>query len=278
MSTSTITRTPPLPSAPGRGDWKETLGRVGLVGKGVMFAVVGLLAVQLASGDAANASKKGALAWVGSQPFGKVLLVALTLSLFALAAWRALDTFVGDPVEGDEAKDRVRYAVKALIYLSLAVTSLSVTISNWSSGGSGGSGSSGSGGNSGATATVLEWPGGRWIVAGIGLFVIGYALYQVKAHALDQKFTERLRVGKDHWVTTFGRFGYGFRAIVYVMIGWFFVQAAITYDPQKAKGMSGALQELAGQGWGQILLWVAAAGLMAYGVFALAESKYRTAA
>lgn len=268
------------PTSPGRGDWKETLGRVGLVGKGVLFGVIGLLAIQLASGDAANTTNKGAIEWIASQAFGKFLLVALTVSLFALAAWRLLDALVGDPVEGSEATDRAKYAVKGLLYLSLAIGALSATMANWSSSGSGGGSGSGSGGGSNQTAaaTILEWPFGRWIVAGIGLAVIGYAIYQFKKHTMDEEFTQRLSVGSDNWITTFGRFGYGARAVIYVMVGYFFLQAAITYDPREAKGLSGALQELSGRGWGQFLLWIVAFGLVAFGIFTIAESKYRRAA
>src|SRR3954469_10177082 len=95
-------------SSPGRGDWKETLGRVGLVGRGVLYGVIGLLALQLASGDAADASQAGAIEWIGSRPLGKVLLIALTAALFAMAAWRFLDAWFGDPVEGSETSDRFR--------------------------------------------------------------------------------------------------------------------------------------------------------------------------
>src|SRR4051812_43478268 len=125
-------RTTPHASSPGRGDWKETLGRVGLVGRGVLYGVIGLLALQLAFGNAADASQSGAIEWIGSQPFGKVLLVALTIGLFAMAARRFLDALMGDPVEGSEAKDRARFAVSGVIYLSFAIASLTATIHNWS--------------------------------------------------------------------------------------------------------------------------------------------------
>ena len=104
---------------------KDRLGRVGLVGKGVVYGVVGLLAIQLATGDAAEeASTGGAIEWVAEQPFGRFLLVALTVALFALAAWRFLDAAVGDPVEGGETSDRIKYAVQGVVYLALAVASL----------------------------------------------------------------------------------------------------------------------------------------------------------
>jgi hypothetical protein len=264
--------------SPGRGDWKETLGRVGLVGKGVLYAVIGLLAIQLALGDAADTSQSGAIEWIGSQPFGKFLLVALTVALFALAAWRFLDAVTGDPVEGSEAKDRVKYAVQGVVYLALAVVALSATIANWN----GSSTSSQSGGDSQsqqqATAVVLDWPAGRWLVAAVGLAVIGFALHQVKEHVLDQAFAERLSVGEDHWITTFGRAGYLARSIIWVMVGWFFIQAGLTYDASEAEGLSAALQTLAGEGWGRFLLWLVAVGLLAFGLFTIAEAKYRRAA
>lgn len=273
-------------SSPGRGDWKETLGRVGLVGKGVVFAVVGFLALQLALGDASqDTGKNGAIEWIASQPLGKFLLVALTVSLFALAAWRLLDAVVGDPVEGDEASDRAKYAIKGLFYVSLAISALSATVSNWSGSGSGGSGSGGSGGSGGsegqskqATATVLEWPGGRFLVIAGGLAIIGYALHLFKKHAIDEGFLQRMDIGTDSWLSTLGRFGYGARSIVYVVIGWFLFQAGVTYEAGKTKGLSGALQELSGKGWGQLVLFGVAVGLIAYGVFAMAEAKYRRAA
>jgi hypothetical protein len=265
-----------------QGDWKDTLGRVGLVGKGVLFAVIGVLAIQLATGDAANASKSGAVQWVASQPFGKFLLVALTVSLFALAAWRLLDAWLGDPVEGSEAKDRVKYLVSGVLYLVLAGTALTVTIANWSGGASSGAGSaSGSGGSDTqqqATGVVLDWPAGQWLVALAGIAVIGYAAYQVKKNVVDARFTERLEVGETHWAVRLGRVGYGARTVVYAVIGWLLVQAAVTYDPAKTAGLSGALKELAGNGIGQVVLWVVAFGLLGFGAFCVAEAKLRKAA
>ena len=264
--------------SPGHGDWKETLGRVGLAGKGVLFAVIGLLAIQLAMGDASDASQSGAIEWVGSQPFGKFLLVALTVALFSLAAWRLLDAVVGDPVEGSEATDRAKYAVKGVLYLALAVGALSATIANWNGSSSSSQSGGGSQGSQQATAIVLDWPAGRWIVVAIGLGVIGFALYQVKQQVVDEEFTQRLSVGEDHWIATLGRYGYLARSIIYVLVGWFFVQAGLTYDASEAQGLSAALQTLAGEGWGRLVLWGVAVGLLGFGLFTLAEAKYRRAA
>ena len=260
-----------------RGDWKERLGRVGLVGKGVLFGVIGLLALQIARGDAAaDATHTGAIEWVGEQPLGKFLLVALTVSLFALAAWRLLDAAVGDPVEGSETSDRVKYGAKGVVYLGLGIAAATTTAANWN--GSGSSGSSEDERSAEATATVLEWPLGRWLVMAIGAGVIAVALYIVKKHVVDRDFLQRMSITSTSWIAGFGRFGYAARAVAYALIGYFLVQAGATYEPQRAKGLSGTLLEVSGQTWGQLLLWAVAIGLLAYGVFTLAEAKYRRAA
>jgi hypothetical protein len=260
-------------------DWKDTLGRVGLVGRGVLYAIIGLLALQLAFGSPdQEASPQGALQWVAEQPFGKFLLVAMTVMLFALAAWRFLDAALGDPVEGDEASDRLRFLAKAAFYLTVAVAALAATISSWGGDAEQAGGGSGSGeSQKQAAGVVLDWPMGQWIVGIAGLCVIGYAVYMFKRHAVDATFMERLSTSSDA-VERFGRLGYAARSVVWAVIGVLFVQAAVTYNPDEAGGLSTALQELAGTSWGPWLLTAVAAGLFAFGAFCLAEAKYRRAA
>jgi hypothetical protein len=265
---------------------KDTLGRVGLVGRGVLYAVIGVLALQLAIGAPdEQASPQGAIEWVGEQPLGKFLLIALTLSLVALALWRALDAWRGDPVEGAETSDRVRYAVQAVIYAGFAIAALSVTIANWSGSGSSGgsSGSSGSGGagdgqtQQQATAVVLDWPGGQLLVAAAGFAVIGYAVWKFVKDTVNAEFMERLS-GAGDGVERFGRVGYAARAVVWAVIGVLLIQAAWTHDSGQAGGLSTALQELTGSTWGRALLVAVAVGLFAFGAFCVTEAKYRRAA
>jgi hypothetical protein len=259
-------------------DWKEPIGRVGLVGKGFVALIIGLLAIRIAMGHKDEAAtSQGAVAWLAQQPFGKFLLVALTVALFALALWRFLDAIFGDPVEGSEPKDRVRYAVLGVIYLALAITTLGITIANWTgSGATNGKPKSGDQGSQKATHTLFSWPAGRWLVGILGLAVIGYAIYNFHKQVIMRKFTER--IDDTAWVVRLGLVGYTAQSLVYAVIGYFFVQAAIAFKSKTAKGPSGALIELAEQGWGQFLLWVIAIGLFAYGLFCLAEAKYRKAA
>ncbi len=261
-------------------DWKETLGRVGLIGQGVVAAIVGLLAIRIAMGDKEqDPSGEGAVAWVAQQPFGRFLLVALTVSLFALATWRVLCAVMGDPVQGSDGQHRVKYAVLAVIYLSLAITTLSMTIANWTGAGGASGGGSGSDQKSKeAASTMFDLPAGRWLVGLLGAGIIGYAVWNFYKQVLQRHFAERLDADEHSWVVRLGMVGYGAKALVIAVVGWFFLQAAITYRPEKAAGPSGALLELAGTSWGPVLLWAIALGLFIYGVFCVAEARYRTAA
>jgi hypothetical protein len=261
-------------------DWKEPIGRLGLVGQGVVATIVGLLAIRIAVGEKGEAATSdGAVAWLAKQPFGKFLLVALTVALFALALWRFLCALMGDPVEGSEPKDRVKYAALGIVYLLLAITTLGVTIANWTgSGDTQPKAESGDEGSQKATSTLFDWPAGRWLVGLLGVAVIAYAGYNFYKQVITKKFAERLDADDGSWVVRLGLIGYTAQSLVYAVIGYFFIQAAIAFKSRTAKGPSGALIELADTGAGKILLWAIAIGLFAYGIFCISEAKYRKAA
>ena len=267
-----------------QGDWRSTLARSGLLAKGVLYGALGVLAIQVAMGDASSqaASTRGAIELVASQPFGQWMLGLLTFGLFALAIWQFIIAAKGDPVEGSEAKDRAKYAGKAIIYLGTAITALSAWLSQMGTATGGGASIGGDGSKDQATAVIMSWPGGTWIVGIVGLAVIGAGIYQLYHHTAKKKFMERLaRAQMSETVETnverAGRAGYASRAIVFVIVGVFFIVAAVQHDPSEAIGLSGALQVMAQRSWGQVVLWGVAVGLVLYGGFCFAEAKYRRA-
>lgn len=261
--------------------WRDPLGRAGIAARGVLYVVLGFLAIQFARGEVGSeqVNQSGAFAKVAEQPFGKLLLVALTVGLAAMTLWRLIQALVGDPIEGDEAKDRAEYFVKALIYAFLTFTAAKITADNWS----GPAGSETAAQDSGdaqqqeATSALFDLPAGRWIVIGLGLVLIAVAVYQAYEHAVNAEFMERLappsRMSKA--IEGFGRVGYAARSVVLTVSGIFFIVAGAQYDPNESKGISGSLQELADNSWGRIVLWATAVGLLLFGVYCLAEAKYR---
>jgi hypothetical protein len=270
-----------------RADWRSTLARGGLVAKGVLYGALGWLAVQMASGDAAGdaATKRGAIELVASQPMGQLLLGLLTFGLFALAIWQIILVVTGDPVDGREPSDRAAYAGKAFIYLGTAGTSFAILAPQWGLGAFRvpGSGGGDEASQDRAAAMIMSWPGGRWIVAAIGLAVVVFAVYQFLQHGMDSRFMQRLdrgamRGGIATHVERAGRWGYSARAVAFAIMGVFFLAAAIQHDPSEAVGLSGALQAMAAHPWVPVVLWAVAVGLVLYGGFCIAEAKYRRAA
>ena len=159
----------------------------------------------------------------------------------------------------------------------LAISTLGITIANWTgSGDSAGSEQSGDEGSQQAASTLFDQPAGRGR-RHPGVAVIGYAGYNFTSRS-SETFAERLDAGEGSWVVRLGLVGYSAESLVYAVVGYFFIQAAIVFKSTTAKGPSGALIELADTTWGKVLLWIIAIGLFAYGVFCIAEAKFRKAA
>lgn len=258
---------------------RDVIARVGLVTKGTLYVILGVLAVQFATGDTSSddVSQTGAIERVASQPFGRFLLVALTIGLVCLTVWHVIQTFTGDPVEGDEGVDRVKYGGKAAVYGVLSVTAAKITIDHWSGDSSSSAGGSGDEQSQEATSTLLDAPGGMALVVGVGLVLLGIAGYQFVMYVVRTEHMDRIAgAGRASGVLrTFGRVGYSARAVVLAICGVFFLVAAVQHDPSESKGISGALQELAERSWGRIVLWLVAIGFVLFGIFCLAEAKLR---
>jgi hypothetical protein len=157
--------------------WYAWVARGGLVAKGVSFAIVGVLAIQVAVGEGGKAtSRQGALATIGQNGFGKVLLVVLALGFAAYALWRFVQAFAeredDDDASGEAKKwgKRAGYVGRGLIYAGLTYTTIRILA------GSGGGQSQNQEAQK-TTAGVLEWPAGRWLVGLAGLAIVGAGLW-----------------------------------------------------------------------------------------------------
>lgn len=273
--TATSVRSSASPSGGVDDDWTTRLARFGLLGKGVVHVVIGLLALQIArtGSSSSEASTAGTLDYIRDLPLGGVALWVMGASLLALAVWRAITTVKGDPVEDDDGWYRGVWAAKALVYGGLAVAFLTAAADGGSSGGSSDEDRAAQ-----ATSTVFDWPMGRWLVVLAGLAIIGVAIHLIVKHAVHQEFVGRLRVGRGSTAVTLGRLGYGLRSLAYVLVGAILVQAGLAGEEQRAKGLSGALQSAADDTWGKLLLFAVALGFVAYGAYCFAEAKLRRSA
>ena len=92
---------------------------------------------------------------------------------------------------------------------------------------------------------------------------------------MEKTDTDPMSEPVEHAYTAFGVFGHLARMVVFALIGYFLVKAAIDFDPDKAVALDGALAKLAKAPYGPVLLGVVAAGLIGFGAFSLVESRYR---
>lgn len=262
---------------PPKVDHLETAGRVALATQGAIYVVVGVLAVQVASGRQAEASQRGALEVVAEQPLGTVLLAVLAVGLLAHAGWRAALAIRGEPGDEDHTTlaSRAANAGRSVLYLSLAAAAASLL----AGGGSSGSGSDGTSTEETSTAVVLALPAGGWLVLAVAAGVAGAAAWNVR-RAVTRSFLDKLDcTGLDdraqRVVAVLGVAGYLARAAVYGLIAWFLYAAARQHDADETEGLDGSLQQLSDAPYGPPLLWLVAIGLITFGLSRLVDARLR---
>jgi hypothetical protein len=248
------------------------LGRFGLVAMGVSYGLVATLAIMLALGRGGTAEDRGgALQTIAQDGFGRVVVFLLAIGFGAYAVWRFAEAFFDRGGKGSKPKGlakRAGYFGKGLIYTGLCIVAVGVLM-----------GSSGNSNEKQETAYVLDWPGGRYIVGAVGAGFAAAALWNafraVSGHFKKELDTGSMGSAEESLLTVVAVVGLLARAVVFGLIGTFLIKAAVEYDPSEAIGLDGALRKLAAQDYGPLLLGVVAAGLLAFGVFALFQARYR---
>jgi hypothetical protein len=250
--------------------WLEKFFRVGLISKGVVYCLLGVLTVLAAVGlREKNASKTDAFNFVYEQPFGKILLIIIALGLFGFVTLRLFQSVKDIDHKGDDAKgivSRVGYAISALIYSSMGVYAGRLALN----------GSHGNGDSKQFIVTkVLALPAGVWIVGIAALVIMISGGYQVYKGA-SKKFMKKIQLIESTFSNVFrkaGVFGYISRGIVLLVIGYLLLHAALKADPSGVKDTDGALSFLQNS-FGSFLMGVIALGLAGYGVFMFVKAKY----
>ncbi|RLV50208.1 DUF1206 domain-containing protein [Nocardioides mangrovicus] len=252
-------------------DAVDAVARVGLSAYGVVHLLVAVLAVRLALGNGGgSASQKGALAELARQPFGLVMVWAVSVGLFCLALWRAEQAAVGyaDADGAERVRKRATAALKAVIYVALGVSGIKIAL---------GSGSSGKG-SDGWTAQLMDLPGGQVLVVLVGLAVVGaggYLAYLgITGEAKDKLDAEGRSGDTGRAFVVFGTVGYVAKGVSIALVGGLFVYAGVTHDPDKSGGLDQALHTVLREPFGVVLLLLIAAGLACYGVFCLARARH----
>ncbi|MBA2280613.1 MAG: DUF1206 domain-containing protein [Actinomycetota bacterium] len=249
-------------------------GRVGLIARGFVYCLLGVLALVLAFGGTSQGDQvdqRGAIKELAEKPLGRPLLVALIIGFLAYALWRVLRAFNGEGHEEPDTKSRLVDAGKVVIYLGFAYSTFKLLV-----------GDEGSGQQQAQqefTAQLMaEQAWGRWAVGLVGGAVIGVGLWQCW-RGVEQKFRKRLTelVGEERKVVVaLGVAGHVARGVVIGVIGLLLIRAAVRFDGNQPVGVDAALKEVVSHSYGPFVLAAVAAGVFAFGLYSFAEAKYRT--
>lgn len=261
-----------------RSSKHDLLCRAGYAAHGVVYLLVGAMAVDAAIGGAGSGvrGEREAISRLGQGTMGTVLLTLLGLGLGAYSYMRLWQGLANSARRRNDAQGlgvRVGRVASGIAAAGLAFFSLSLAWGWFGGGGLGGG--SGEHGPADMTARIMAWPGGRWIVGAIGAGVCIAAFAQLVV-AVQARFLRELALSakQERWVKPVGRAGYAARFVVFLIVGGFLLAAAYWAEPGQARGLGGALRALQGQPYGPWLLGLTGAGLVAFAVVRGVYARY----
>lgn len=257
--------------------WFTSLARLGYAAKGLVYLIMGMIALSAALGSGATPTdQKGVFQTIFAQPFGKFLLIIVAIGLVGYALWSLCQGVLDVDGKGTSAKGivtRIGYSVVGIIYLVLAFAAFKLAMAG------GGAGSSSDSTTRDFTAQLLAKPFGvvLAVLAGLAALAIAGVLFYRAWKADFKSLLRPKELGQQgkHLLVMLGRFGYAALGVVFVEVSIFLLTAAVHRNPGEARGLSGALRALEQQPFGPLLLAIVALGLIAYGVYSVASARYR---
>jgi len=252
-------------------DW---LARAGLTARGIIYALIGILAIEIAFGNSGHrADQSGAVRVVASTPVGTLLLWLLVGGFIGMALWRLSEALYGAPgPDGRKAGARLIAGFKAVLYGFIAFGIMKYALGL-------GAPKSSDQQTVDLTSTAMREPGGRIIVGIVGVALIGAGAF-LAWRAFVRKFVEEIKTAEmngptRHAVVALGWVGGIARGIVFGAAGLFLLIAAITARAHQAKGIDATLRAFSKTPAGPWLLVVVALGLVIFGLYSLAEARWR---
>jgi hypothetical protein len=255
----------------------KRLAQWGFYSKGFLFIIIGLLGVMVAIGEREGkiTAPAGALATIAMLPYGKVLLILFVIGAIGQAIWNILRGVADVDEAGKGIKGIFTRSIAVgvgIFYLSLAYAALSLLITSQTAY------------NDETiprtlTAIILLLPLGSILMVLIGLGVMGAGAHEFYS-GVSGNFKKNFHLYKvesqdQKYITLLGILSFTARALIFVLIGYFFIMAAINYNPNEAVGLDGALKALAQTYYGKTVLFVTATGLICHGILSLYEARYR---
>ena len=244
--------------------------RAGYAASGVLHLLLGYIILRLALGTSGNADQSGALAALGAQTGGQVMLWIATVGLFALGLWHLAEAVVGSkPSERSGDDDSPAWKRAKSVGLAIANFAIALSAMRFATG----SGQSSGQQNSGLSGQLMQSGWGKALLIAIGLGVLGVGGYHVYK-GVTKKFFKDLRVSGGTGITAVGVAGFVAKGLVLAGAGILVIFATLQADPAKASGLDAAVKTLGTAPFGKFLLILAALGIAAFGAYSFVRSRY----
>lgn len=253
----------------------KKFARLGFYTKGFLFIVIGILALMVATGQKGGelTDPTGAMAKIATLDFGKIILIIFVVGAASHGFWNILRGVADVDNAGKKWQGIVKRAIAVgvgIFYVWLAFSALNILVTEHFEGGA-------------IQKTIagifLALPLGAAILFLIGLVTIGTGIHECYS-GISGKYRENFRLftlgqNQQRFVTVLGVLSFTARALIFCLVGYFFISAAINYNPNEAIGLDGALATLAQTYYGKTILFVTAVGLVCHGVLSLYEARFR---
>jgi hypothetical protein len=256
----------------GLSPWVARMVRLGYAAKGIIYLLIGILAVRLVLGDGGRVTDaSGVLRTLLQQPFGLLLLASLAVGILAYAGWQIAEGLWDTRRRGSNARgwmNRSLTIIKGVVYGAIGWEAIQIVL--------------GIGGRSADAddyaRQAMRVPFGNLFFGLIGIGVAIYGVTQIRmawqARFDDDLDQNRLRREGAGWILPIGRAGIGARGVILVLTGLALARAGFDRSPSKAGGVADSLWTLFSQPFGSWLLAAVAAGLACFGLFQLLHARY----
>ena len=250
--------------------WVGRVVRLGYLAKGIIYSLIGVLAIRLALGMGGGrlTDPSGVLRTILSQRFGRLMLAIIGIGIVGYAAYYIFEAVADVRRRGGGRRgwtDRGLTIIKAAVYGLVGVQALQVVFfdrlpRDRTEDGAG---------------TVMQFPMGEWLLIAIGVGVAFYGFTQLRmawrGGVDDEIAVARVR-REAPWILPLGRFGIAARSVIIMLMGATFARSGWRGRASDADGYREALRTVASfDPW---LLTAIGAGLLAFGVYQLCHARY----
>ncbi len=252
----------------------EALTRLGYGVRGLIYIIIGLLAFKLVLGQGgALASPQEAIATIGRQPAGKLLLWVVLIGLISYSLWGFVRALLDPLHKGNDTKgllERLGFFASGVGYALLVPTTYRyITGTSTASNGTQ---------TQGLIAKIMAMPWGRYAIGIVGLAVLAGGVYQIyqgiKANFDRQFSVYAMTPGQAKLAISAARYGTAARGFVFAVVGVLIALAAYKANPSQPIGIDAALAILLKLPFGIWILGLVALGLIAFGAYSILSALW----